>query len=218
MTKMLVSEEINAYAERFSSPENEVLQALSRETDAHVGRSQMLSGHLQGGFLAMISHMVRPKRILEIGTFTGYSAICLAQGLAEDGVLDTLELDEGLKDIAARHFRAAGVADRVRTHFGKAADIIPQLEGTFDLVFIDADKKGYVHYFDLVIGRMPVGGIILADNVLFNAEVVLPAEEQGNTARALHAFNEKIKEDPRVEQVLLPLRDGITIIRKIANS
>lgn len=214
MQRMLVSEEINAYAEQFSTPENEVLAALNAETNAHIARPVMLSGHLQGAFLAMVSKMTRPSRILEIGTYTGYSAICLAQGLAAGGRLDTLELDEGLKEIAARSIASAGLSDVIHCHFGKAAELIPELIGTFDLVFIDADKRNYALYFDLVIDRVPSGGIVLADNVLFHGEVLLPEEEQSKSARALHDFNRKIKDDPRVEVVMLPLRDGISVIRK----
>lgn len=217
MSHMFVSEALNAYAEQYTSPESAVLAALNQETNEQVAGSVMLSGHLQGAFLSMISKLVHPHRILEIGTYTGYSAICLAQGLQEGGHLDTMELDQKLADIAARHFREAGVADRIRPHFGKAAELIPQLEGTFDLVFIDADKQGYPQYFDLVIDRMPLGGVILADNVLFHGEVILPEAEQSKSARAIHAFNEKIKEDRRVEQVVLPIRDGIALMRKIAN-
>lgn len=216
MTKMLVSPELNAYAERFTTPEIPALQALREETEGGVARPHMLSGHLQGSFLTLISKMLQPRRILEIGTYTGYSAICLAQGLQEDGWLDTIELDERLKDIAARHFQESGLGNKIRPHFGKAMDCLEKLEGPYDLVFIDADKKSYERYYDFIFGKIPVGGVIIADNVLFNGEVLLPEEQQGPFAKAMHAFNEKVIIDTRVETVLLPLRDGITIVRKIS--
>jgi len=216
MTKMLISKELNDYAERYTSPETPVLTALTRETYDNVGQPQMLSGHLQGALLQMISHMLKPKRILELGTFTGYSAICLAQGLPDDGQLHTIDVDERLEETTRKYFREAWVDQKITRHFGKAADIIPELDETFDLVFIDADKRNYGLYYDLVFDKVPVGGFILADNVLFDGEVVLPDDQMGKTAKFIHAFNEKINKDPRIERLLLPVRDGIMIVRKIA--
>ncbi len=216
MTKILIAQALNDYAEKYSTPETPQLAALNRETYLKVHSPVMLSGHLQGGFLQMVSHMVKPRHILEIGTYTGYSAICLAQGLAEGGHLDTIDVNEELEDISFRYFRAAGVEHKITQHIGDARQIIPSLDKTYDLVFIDADKAGYNLYYDLVFDKVPVGGFILADNVLYEGDVLLPHEQQGKKAKAMHAFNEKVNADPRVERLLLPLRDGIMIMRKIA--
>ncbi len=216
MTQLLIPKALNDYAEAFTSAESNVLAELNRDTNASIHQPQMLSGQLQGRLLSMISHLVKPKRILEIGTYTGYSAICLAEGLAEDGILHTIDINEDLKTMCFRYFCKAGLEKKIIQHIGKASEVIPALEEAFDLVFIDADKRNYHLYYDLVFDKIPVGGIILADNVLFNGEVVMPEEEQSKAAKALHEFNMKVQNDARVEQVLLPLRDGITIIRKIA--
>ncbi len=217
MTKLLIPKEIDRYAVEYTSPESKALAALNRETNMKVPMSVMLSGHIQGAFLQMLSHMVKPKQVLEIGTFTGYSAICLAQGLQNDGHLHTIDVNEELEDICFRYFCEAGLEGKITQHLGNAADIIPTFTEQFDIVFIDADKQNYGLYYDLVFSKVPVGGIILADNVLFDGEVVLPEEEQGKNARAMHAFNNKVKDDHRVEQLLLPLRDGIMMMRKVAS-
>lgn len=215
MTVQLLSKALNDYAEQFTTPESQVLAKLNRETNIKVELPVMLSGHLQGAILRFISYMIRPKRVLEIGTYTGYSAICLAQGLADEGHLHTIDINEELEDMAFRYFCEAGVDSKITQHIGKAAEIIPTLNETFDLVFIDADKQNYHLYYDLIFDKVPVGGFILADNVLYDGEVILPHDEQGKNARAIHAFNEKLRNDTRVEQVLLPVRDGIMIVRKI---
>jgi predicted O-methyltransferase YrrM len=217
MTTFLLSKQVEDYAEHYTSPELPILAALNRETNLKRGDAVMLSGHLQGSVLQMLAHMIRPLNILEIGTFTGYSAICLAQGLQEGGHLHTIEIDEELHDIAANSIEKAGLRDKVTQHIGKAADIIPTLDVRLDMVFIDADKIGYEHYYDLVFNKVPIGGYILADNVLYEGDVVLPESEQGKNARAMHLFNVKISADNRVEQLLLPVRDGLMIIRKISN-
>lgn len=217
MTVQLLSKSLNDYAEKFSTPETQVLAKLNRETNVKVEMPVMLSGHLQGEILRMISCMIKPKRILEVGTYTGYSAICLASGLAEEGHLHTIDINEELEDMAFRYFCAAGLDKKITQHIGKAAEIIPTLEEEFDLVFIDADKQNYHLYYDLVFDKIPVGGVILADNVLYDGEVILPGEEQSKNARAIHAFNEKVRKDNRVEHVLLPVRDGIMIVRKITH-
>lgn len=217
MTQLLIPGAINEYAEVFTTAEDEVLAALNRETHIKVELPVMLSGQLQGKFLAMLSHMLRPRRILEIGTYTGYSAICLAQGMPADGMLHTIDVNEELEDMCFRYFCRAGLEKKITQHIGRASEIIPAIEEVFDLVFIDADKQNYHLYYDLVFDKVPVGGFILADNVLYDGEVVLPAEQQTKNAKAIHAFNEKIRADKRVEQVLLPVRDGITIMRKIAD-
>lgn len=217
MTIQLLSKSLNDYAEQYTTPETPVLAALNRETNLKVEMPVMLSGHLQGAFLQMISKMVQPKHILEIGTYTGYSAICLAQGLQDDGQLHTIDINEELQDLCFRYFCEAGLEKKITQHIGKAADIIPTLQESFDLVFIDADKQNYHLYYDMVIDRLAIGAFILADNVLYDGEVVMDEKEQSRNGKAIHAFNEKIKNDERVEQVLVPVRDGIMLIRKIKN-
>lgn len=215
MQHHLVSEEINTYAESITTPESAALAQLNRETNMKVELPIMLSGHLQGAVLTMMSRMIRPRRILEIGTYTGYSAICLAQGLTDDGILHTIDINEELADMQQRYWQQAGVPNKIKAHVGKGADIIPNLDEVFDLVFIDADKVGYSAYYDLVIEKVRPGGFIFADNVLYDGEVILPADEQSKNAKAIHAFNQKIKDDSRVTQVLLPVRDGILVIQKV---
>lgn len=217
MTKVLLPLAIQKYAEDHTSEETVVLKKLKRETLLKIELPVMLSGHLQGAFLSMISEMIQPSRILEIGTYTGYSAICLAKGLRENGMLHTIDINEELEDMAFRYFCEAGLQYIIKQHIGKAVNIIPALEDTFDLVFIDADKQNYGLYYDLVFDKVPIGGYILADNVLYDGEVVNPTEIQSRNAKSMDFFNQKIAEDKRVEQVLLPLRDGIMMIKKIAS-
>ena len=217
MTQLLISKALNDYAEKYTTPEQPALAALNRETHIKVDLPVMLSGHLQGGLLKMLSSMIQPRRILEVGTYTGYSAICMAQGLPDDGHLHTIDINEELEDMCFHYFCKAGVEKKITQHIGKAAEIIPGLDEIFDLVFIDADKQNYHLYYDLVFDKVPVGGYILADNVLYDGEVELPQAEQGKNAKAIHAFNEKIKNDHRIEHVLLPVRDGIMIMRKLAD-
>jgi caffeoyl-CoA O-methyltransferase len=217
MTQLLLPKAINKYAEDFTTPESPALAALNRETNLKIEMPVMLSGHLQGAVLQMLSHMIKPKNILEIGTYTGYSAICLAQGLQNEGHLHTIDINEELEDICFHYFCQAGVEERITRHIGPASEIIPLLKEQFDLVFIDADKVGYAHYYDLVFDKVPVGGYIIADNVLYDGEVVLPESEQSKNAKAIHAFNQKLRDDERIEQVLLPVRDGIMIVRKLNN-
>lgn len=215
MTTSLLSEQIDKYTATYTTPELPALAALNRETNLKRGDAVMISGHMQGTVLQMLSHMLQPTSVLEIGTFTGYSAICLAQGLKEGGHLHTIEIDEELYDIAAKYITQTGMADRITQHTGHAADIIPTLGTQFDLVFIDADKSNYERYYDLVFDLVPVGGYIIADNVLYDGEVVRPPEEQTKNAKAMHRYNEKIKADPRVQHLLLPVRDGLMIVRKL---
>lgn len=217
MTQVLLPVALNDYAEAFTSAESKALAALNRETHMKVELPQMLSGKLQGMVLQMLSHMLKPRRVLEIGTYTGYSAICLAQGMPEDGHLHTIDINEELQDMAFRYFCETGLEKKITQHIGKAADIISKLNDSFDVVFIDADKQNYGLYYDLVFDKVPIGGFILADNVLYDGEVVLPNDKQSKNARAMHAYNLKVQADKRVEHVLLPLRDGIMIARKIAN-
>lgn len=217
MTTTLFDESLNRYAIKMSSDELPVLKALERETYRKEMQPVMLSGHLQGSLLQMFSKLMNPKRVLEIGTFTGYSAICLAQGLTEGGLVHTIEIDEERQDIIEKYLQAADCQNKVVTHFGDATEILKGLDEEWDLVFIDADKPNYEHYFDLVIDRLKIGGIIVADNVLFEGKVLLPEEEQGKNEKAMFRFNQKIKNENRVEVLILPIRDGISVIRKVSN-
>ncbi len=216
MTNPLLAKPIEEYATYYTTPESPVLAALNRETNMKRGDAVMLSGHVQGALLQMLSHMIRPKNILEIGTFTGYSAICLAQGLQPEGHLHTIEIDEELHEMSSRYFKEAGLADKIIQHTGVAADIIPAMKEQFDLVFIDADKLNYEHYYDLAFEKVPAGGYILADNVLYDGEVILPQEEQSKNARCISSFNKKVWSDKRIEHLLLPVRDGLMVVRKIS--
>lgn len=209
--------ETDEYATRYSSPEHPILAALNRETNLRRGDAVMLSGSLQGQFLQQISHMIRPRRILEIGTFTGYSAICLAQGLQEGGMLHTIEIDEELQDIATKYIALAGLTDKVTQHIGDATTLLRTLEGPFDLVFIDADKLNYELYFDLVFPMVPIGGFLVADNVLYGGEVLLPETQQSKNAKAIQRFNNKILAEKRIQHLMVPLRDGLTVARKVAD-
>lgn len=206
---------ISQYAEGHTSAENEVLQGLNRETYANVLMPRMLSGHIQGRMLAMMSKMLNPRRILEIGTYTGYSALCFAEGLTDDGILHTIDINEELETMVRGYIAKAGMENKIKFHIGNALEIIPTLDETFDLVFIDADKENYSHYYDMVIGKLRKGGIIIADNVLWSGKVLDEKELAKDVeTRALNEFNKKILADDRVENVLMPVRDGLNVIRK----
>ncbi|MEW6470251.1 MAG: O-methyltransferase [Bacteroidota bacterium] len=209
-----LDEKIEAYALANTCGESEVLRKLSRETQAKVLMPRMLSGHLQGRVLSMISRMIRPARILEIGTYTGYSAICLAEGLAENGMLHTIDINEELAPMVKRYFAEAGITDKVSYHTGDAREIIPQLNESWDLVFIDADKENYPNYYDLVFDRVRPGGFIIADNVLWSGKILDDYAKMDADTRALYDYSKKVAGDPRVEQVLLPVRDGLMIAQK----
>ncbi len=209
----IVSSDIHAYSEAHTSAESLLLRQINRETHAVVHMPRMLSGHLQGRFLSMISKMIQPKSILEIGTYTGYSALCLVEGLAPGGTLVTLDINEELEKRVRNYFLTAGKTESIDYRIGNALTIIPTLTGTFDLVWIDADKENYSGYFDLVIDKVPPGGFILADNVLWSGKVLEATPDKD--AKAIKAFNIKIQSDTRVENVLLPIRDGIMVMRKI---
>lgn len=209
----IINEEIQKYAVLFSSEEPEVLSELNRETYVNHLFPRMLSGHHQGRFLSMISKMIRPKRILEIGTYTGYSALCLAEGLAEDGIIHTIELNNENEDIIRKYITKTGNNDKIKLHFGEALSIIPGIDETYDIVFLDADKENYVEYFNLVIDKLRPGGIILADNVLWDGKV-LDRKSKDKESVGIREFNEYIKNDTRLDHVLLTIRDGIMIIRK----
>ena len=208
-----LSEELENYAAQHTEDEPLLLQELSKRTHLNVLQPRMISGHFQGRFLSLLSKMVQPRTILEIGTYTGYATLCLAEGLHPEGVLHTIDIKEELTDIQREFFDRSGYGSQIVQHLGKAADIIPSLNTTFDLVFIDADKQNYAHYFDLVIEKMNRGGIILSDNVLWSGKVVEEVKHNDKHTQALMAYNQKIKDDPRVETVLLPIRDGITLSR-----
>jgi len=207
--------DLTAYADAHTSPESEVLCRLNRETHAKVLHSRMLSGHFQGRLLSMLVHMMRPRRILEIGTYTGYSALCLAEGLADDGLLITLDKNEELEDIARAAWQQSTYAQKIDLRLGDATKLIPEIDEVFDLVFIDADKQNYSVYFDLVIDKVRPGGLMLADNVLWSGKVVEPLKASDKDTPAVLAFNQKVQDDPRVENVLLPVRDGLMMIRKL---
>ena len=208
-----LSEELENYAAQHTEDEPLLLQELNKRTHLNVLQPRMISGHFQGRFLSLLSKMVQPRTILEIGTYTGYATLCLAEGLHPEGVLHTIDIKEELTDLQREFFDRSGYSSRIVQHLGKAADIIPALDTTFDLVFIDADKQNYAHYFDLVIEKMNRGGIILSDNVLWSGKVVEEVKHNDKHTQALMAYNQKIKDDPRVETVLLPIRDGITLSR-----
>jgi len=214
MQHIITPDPINFYAEQYTSPEDTVQASLNRETHAHVKGAQMISGHLQGVVLQMLSQMIAPIQALELGTYTGYSAISLARGLKAGGKLHTVDIDPYLQEMRDKYWKEAGMQDRIVQHIGEAATVIPKIKGDFNLVFIDADKKNYGHYFDLLIDRIPGGGFMIADNVLFHGEVILPKDQQSNTAAYIHEFNKKIAADDRVEQVIMPVRDGLMLIRK----
>ena len=208
-----LSEELENYAAQHTEDEPLLLQELNKRTHLDVLQPRMISGHFQGRFLSLLSKMVQPRTILEIGTYTGYATLCLAEGLHPEGVLHTIDIKEELTDLQREFFDRSGYGNQIVQHLGKAADIIPSLNTTFDLVFIDADKQNYAHYFDLVIEKMNRGGIILSDNVLWSGKVVEEVKHNDKHTQALMAYNQKIKDDPRVETVLLPIRDGITLSR-----
>ncbi|MBX2958011.1 MAG: class I SAM-dependent methyltransferase [Cyclobacteriaceae bacterium] len=209
----ILNADLLRYAEQHTSSESELLKRINRETHAQVLMPRMLSGHLQGRLLAMISCMLQPKAILEIGTYTGYSAVCLAEGLAPDGKLITIDINEELEERVRQYFNEAGLSKKVDYQIGNALDIIPKLQGPFDLVFIDADKENYARYYDLVFNLVPLEGYILADNVLWSGKVL--DQKPDKDTRAIMDFNRKIQNDTRVENILMPVRDGIMIARKV---
>ena len=207
---------LDQYILNHTSPEDDYLNELDRETHQKVLHSRMLSGHLQGQILSMISCMIRPKNILEIGTFTGYSALCLAKGLAEGGQLHTIEIDDELESLAQKYFLKSGMSDRIIQHIGDARQIISAIYRSFDLVFIDADKRQYCDYYQLVFDHIPVGGFLLADNVLWDGKVVDPEAEMEEQTRGILEFNDLVQSDPRVRNVIIPVRDGIMVLQKVA--
>lgn len=207
--------EIDQYAQKHSQDEPQLLKELNRETWTKVLQPRMLSGHLQGRTLSFLAKIMQPKAILEIGTYTGYSALCLAEGLIEDGELHTIDKNEELESMIRSYFNRSGFQDKLHLHIGNALEIIPTLHQTWDMVFIDADKENYGNYFNLVIEKVRPGGLILADNVLWSGKVLHEADEKDEETKALQAFNKAVSSDPRVEALLLPIRDGLMALRKV---
>ena len=208
-----ISQELENYIEKHSEKEPELLSALNKETYQKVLLPRMLSGHFQGRVLSMLSKLIRPVNILEIGTYTGYSALCLCEGMQEKGTLHTIDIKEELVDFQRKHFDKSPWGNQIIQHLGEAIDIIPTLDIKFDLVFIDADKENYINYFEFIVPKMNKGGIILSDNVLWSGKVLEPLQKNDVSTKILLEYNQLLKNDPRVETVLLPIRDGLTVSR-----
>lgn len=211
-----IPEDLDDYVVAHSENEPELLQQLHRETYQKILQPRMLSGHYQGRLLSVLSKLVNPKNILEIGTYTGYSALCLAEGMKTDGVLHTIDVNEELVDFQRKYFDKSGFGERIHQHLGNALDIIPKLDMHFDLVFIDADKENYSNYFNIIIDKLNTGGIVVSDNVLWSGKILdTTFKKDDKSTPALIAYNALLKDDKRVETVLLPIRDGLTLSRKI---
>lgn len=210
----IVDPAIEKYIQDHCSEEPDALKALERETFLHVLMPRMLSGHVQGRVLSLISKMINPKQVLEIGTFTGYSAICFAEGLAQGGLVHTIDINEELEELVAKFVEKAGMQNQIKQYIGNALEIIPAIDEVFDLVFIDADKINYLPYYEMVLPKVRPGGFILADNVLWSGKVTEEAVKPKKDTQAILDFNRFVADDTRVEKVILPLRDGIFIIRK----
>ncbi|MBW2960915.1 O-methyltransferase [Mesonia aestuariivivens] len=206
-------EAIDTYAAEHSQAEPQLLAELNRETHQKVLQPRMLSGHFQGRILSMLSKLIRPQHILEIGTYTGYSALCLMEGIQQNGSLHTIDKNEELYDFQRKYFDKSGWGSQMHQHVGKALDIIPEIEEKFDLVFIDADKKNYPNYFEIILPKMNTGGIILSDNVLWSGKVVEELKKGDKDTKVLLAYNKQLASDKRVETVLFPIRDGLTVTR-----
>jgi predicted O-methyltransferase YrrM len=208
-----ISQELEDYIEQHSEKEPVLLEALNKETYQKILIPRMLSGHFQGRVLSMLSKLIRPLHILEIGTFTGYSALCLCEGMQENGTLHTIDIKEELVDFQRKHFDKSPWGKQIHQYLGEAVDIIPTLNLKFDLVFIDADKENYLNYFELILTKMNKGGIILSDNVLWSGKVLETLNPKDTSTRILLEYNALLANDPRVETVLLPIRDGLTVSR-----
>jgi len=211
---LFIPKELDDYVVAHTQDEPKLLQQLNRETYQKIMQPRMLSGHFQGRVLSMISKLVNPKNILEIGTYTGYSALCLSEGMQSDGKLHTIDIDEELYDLQRKYFDKSEFGHQIYQHLGNALEIIPKLDITFDLVFIDADKENYSNYYNCVIDKLNSGGIILSDNVLWSGKVIEELQPDDTATKALIEYNTLLKNDKRIETVLLPIRDGLTISRK----
>lgn len=210
-----ISAELESYIEKNSEDEPELLKQLSRETFQKILQPRMLSGHYQGRVLSMISKLINPKYILEIGTYTGYSALCLAEGLQKDGELHTIDMNEELLDFQRNYFDKSCYGHQIHQHLGNALEILTEMDMTFDLVFIDADKENYTNYFNLIIDKLRHGGLILSDNVLWSGKVIESLKQDDSSTKAIVEYNQLLKDDKRIETVILPIRDGLTLSRKI---
>lgn len=209
----LIPKNINDYVVNHSQPEPELLKELSRETWRKVLTPRMLSGHFQGRVLSMLSKLIQPSNILEIGTYTGYSALCLAEGIQKGGALHTIDHNEELYDFQRNYFNRSKYGDQIFQYIGEALDIIPTLDTTFDLVFIDADKENYPNYLELIFPKLKKGSVILSDNVLWSGKVIAPVAKEDKETKALISYNKLLNEHPKLETVLLPIRDGLSISR-----
>lgn len=210
-----ISQELEDYIEQHSDNEPRLLAALNKETYQKILLPRMLSGHFQGRVLSMLSKLIRPVNVLEIGTYTGYSALCLCEGMQQNGQLHTIDVKEELIDFQRKYFDKSTFGSQIFQHLGEALNIIPTLNFKFDLVFIDADKENYINYFNLIVPKMNKGGIILSDNVLWSGKVLEPLNSKDLSTKILLEYNQLLKSDPRVETVLLPIRDGLTVSRII---
>ena len=211
-----IDDAILAYAEKYSTEESAILKKLNRETQANVLMPRMISGHLQGRILSMFSRMIQPSSILEIGTYTGYSAICLAEGLTTDGIIHTIDINDELTPLVKKYVSQTGMIAKFNILTGDALNLIPTLSGPFDIVFIDADKVNYSKYFDLIINKVRLGGFIIADNVLWSGKILSQENEMDKDTLAIHKFNIKIHDDARLEKILFPVRDGLLVMQKIS--
>jgi len=210
-----ISDELDDYVTLHSENEPELLSALNKETYQKILLPRMLSGHFQGRVLSMLSKLIRPKSILEIGTYTGYATLCLCEGLQENGTVHTIDINEELFDFQRKYFDKSDWGNQITQHLGDALEIIPNLNTKFDLVFVDADKENYISYFNMIVPMMEKGGIILSDNVLWSGKVLEPLNPKDKSTKELLEYNKLLKEDPRVETVLLPIRDGLTVSRVV---
>ena len=210
----IVNNKIEEYIKNNSSKEPQILKDLNKETYLKVLNPRMLSGHLQGRFLSIITKLIKPKKILEIGTYTGYSALCMAEGLIENGIIHTIDINEELVSIQNKYFEKSKCNNSIIQHVGDARNLIKNINEKFDIVFLDADKENYIEYFELVIEKVKKGGLIIADNVLWTGKVVEPDQDDDELTQYLIDFNKMINEDDRVENIILPLRDGLNIILK----
>ena len=210
---MFLPENIDNYVVAHSQEEPKILQELTKETWQKVLNPRMISGAYQGRILSMISKLIQPKNVLEIGTFTGYSALSIAEGLPKDGTLFTIDSNEELTELQQKYFNKSRYTKQLKSYVGNALEIIPTLHQKFDLVFIDADKENYLNYFEMIVPKMNKGGIILSDNVLWSGKVLEPLQKNDSSTKVLLEYNELLKNDPRVETVLLPIRDGLTVSR-----